>query len=773
MNVAVPQNWKSNIEQMVKGYETEPAKGLIHGLQKDLIQNSWGQRKDLEFGEGWEMQFSLIKNELGTFLVSADYGTYGLDGPNISMAELANLNTDLDANYRLARFSVMNYSGGNIGAGLYGRGKLIFSAVSKCSYYIFESRSKDGYRVNYKKLVGNTLTLNEKALEGIEAVEFLRKETGLDPMVENGTRIITMDPTDELIFAIESGEFLKNIEETWWPIIKKYNAKIIVSNLQGEKFQASVPSEYLDENLEHQKTYSNISLPGFGASKILNLKFGISKDDISEDLLGTYVYRKDMKMGEIPLNIPDELTSKFFGSIEVDPDFEAEITTIENLEHYGFTKKRSNIFQTLKQVSTKFFEDFLEETGYSEKKVSKDTSAQNELLEAAGELDSLLNSMNLSNQNSSNHKNDKVVLKWNGMEFPTDKANYLTANDEIKNISFIIQNNYSLPKKFQVSLKVICDNNTILTLLEQQIHINSNQDFESQKYKFKITEDFFSGKKHSIVLMVSPLGTVKQESLNAHFYVDMEKPDETEKKKAISLKSHTIAVPNPPTKRVNTNEKIENISYKIVNSSAYVANLGLNVALSMQEKPKTVLETICLKTFTLQPHSEVIIKCEDIDFSKEKYEDIMLKGPIELSATLVAIQDFGKYETSEIVAKNPPFLIYLNQDDSFISQTFNNVQMLEGNELRSLATGIKGNWTFSLYKDHPKYLQCLNDENLRKEYLIEEMLKQTIYVHLSEGNTSILAMFIEDMAEIDDLSEAEILKYSYSVIDKIQLQRNL
>lgn len=765
----VPQNWKSNIAQCVKGYETEPAKGLIHGLQKDLVQNSWGQRTDLVRAKGWGMQFKNINNITGQFLTIHDFGTHGLTGPNLTMEQINNLTDNLDPSYRLARFSAMNYSGGNDGAGLFGRGKLIFSAASKCSYFLYESLSKDGYRVNYKIVNGNSLKLESKAFEGVKAKKFLKKETGLEPMKKNGTRIIIIDPIDKLVDAINSGLFMKHIEETWWPILEKYQAMIEVIDSASKNNKAKIPQEYLTENLVAHKTIYDIQLTGF--SKILKLHFGISKTTISEDLLGVYLYRKNMKLGEVPLNIPEEINGKLFGYIEVDEDFEKKIETIESLEHYGFTNKRTNVFQSLKQAVTNEYEIFMEEEGYINKKVAEDNLIQNELIEVAGELDSLLSNIDLSNVNSGKKSESKFSLKWHGISFPNDKANYLNLGDEVTNITFGITNKYSTPKKFKVNLTIKSEKNTILSLFSGDVRIENGQTFISLPYNFKISSDFITKKKYSIILTVSPPGTLKEKQIEATFYYDMER--RVSETRNFSLNLEAIELPNHQTRRVNTGEIIKNISYKISNNSPYAASLGLNVSTNMAERPKTFLETICHHQFILPPHTEIIIPCSDIELSKELYENIMLKGPIEIQATLSATANFDKYEVSEIICKNPPLFVYLNQEDSFINQTFSIVQMLEGDDLRSKITGTQGNWTFSLYKDHPLFAKIATNDEQRKEYIIEEMLKQTIYVHLAEGNTSILAMFSDDMSEIGELSDAEVLQQANAVVDKIQLKRNI
>lgn len=42
--VHMPQNDKQQIEQIIREYESDPAKGLAQGVQKDAIQNAFGAR---------------------------------------------------------------------------------------------------------------------------------------------------------------------------------------------------------------------------------------------------------------------------------------------------------------------------------------------------------------------------------------------------------------------------------------------------------------------------------------------------------------------------------------------------------------------------------------------------------------------------------------------------------------------------------------------------------------------------------------------------------
>jgi hypothetical protein len=62
--VTMPQNDRKQIEQILREYESEPAKGLAHGVQKDAIQNGFGARKTKSEANAckgeWKFYFELL-----------------------------------------------------------------------------------------------------------------------------------------------------------------------------------------------------------------------------------------------------------------------------------------------------------------------------------------------------------------------------------------------------------------------------------------------------------------------------------------------------------------------------------------------------------------------------------------------------------------------------------------------------------------------------------------------------------------------------------------
>ena len=64
----MPQNDKQQIEQVVREYESDPAKGLAHGVQKDAIQNAFGARATTDevkaCQKNWCCYFELVLGEI-------------------------------------------------------------------------------------------------------------------------------------------------------------------------------------------------------------------------------------------------------------------------------------------------------------------------------------------------------------------------------------------------------------------------------------------------------------------------------------------------------------------------------------------------------------------------------------------------------------------------------------------------------------------------------------------------------------------------------------
>ncbi len=140
---SAPVNWSNLLEQVRRDYETPPASGIAHGLQKDAIQNGWGARvKD----RGWSFTFTLMNGGGKRLLTMTDAGTTGLVGKVLDYAR--DLPPVFPSTEKLARFECMFDSGGGVGPGLFGRGKLLFNATSQQQLIYYDSSTSEGdYRL--------------------------------------------------------------------------------------------------------------------------------------------------------------------------------------------------------------------------------------------------------------------------------------------------------------------------------------------------------------------------------------------------------------------------------------------------------------------------------------------------------------------------------------------------------------------------------------------------------------------------------------------------
>jgi len=318
--------------------------GLIHGVQKDAIQNGWDAKLKhtknfLE--ENWKFTFGLrylpeIKKNV---LIMSDQGTFGLTG-NLSAEDVDDEYEELAEDERWARWESFAFAKGKgESLGARGQGKMIFFGGSKDFEIIYDSLRQDGtYRfgMTFAQKTGCPVCHYDE-----EEARNMIKKVGLDPIPYHGTRVIIMNPSEELINSIESGEFLFFIEETWWPIILKYNVDIrVMSN--SEARNAKVPSYFPietenDTDLFKTWTKSQATIKYWGEDyRIKTLRFACNKKEkIPEIHQGIACFRGGMKVATV--NFPSrKYRENVYGYVEFDKKLDQALKEIEYPNHYGF-----------------------------------------------------------------------------------------------------------------------------------------------------------------------------------------------------------------------------------------------------------------------------------------------------------------------------------------------------------------------------------------------------------------------------------------------------
>ena len=217
--------------------------GIPHGVQKDAIQNA----VDARIGRSpVHFVVELVETDKGKFLTLTDRNTTGLTGRVLTEADYTD---DLPEKERWARFESFAFTKDDPDAlGARGQGKFIFLAASRIHRMLYDTLRRDGvYRVGATEARTTGCPIFPSAgdgpWEGETGARTLRQETGLDPLAATGTRVIVVDPTDEIVMSLRDGGMLSSIEETWFRSLEKGQlaAEVVVA---GTVAAAKVPAPF-------------------------------------------------------------------------------------------------------------------------------------------------------------------------------------------------------------------------------------------------------------------------------------------------------------------------------------------------------------------------------------------------------------------------------------------------------------------------------------------------------------------------------------------------
>ena len=754
----IPQNYKKQVEWVFKAYESAGV-DLPNGFQKDDIQNHQGARKTNRWNN-WKSDISLIENEKGVFLVCEDEGTVGLTGDNISTDEINELvaaDQNLDPDQRLARFTSMNNSGGNkTGGGLYGVGKVVYSVASEDYIYYFDSLREDG---KYVANMNNNGQVYNEAKEGEEAKKFIKDNTGLDEKKNVGTRVIIKNPKKELVEAIETGKMEKYIQESWWLIIDRLPENAAIS-LNGNPIK--VPDGIKETNHKFELESPLLYKPGYRVKKFGFYLF----EDGDNEWEGIAYYRKGMKIGYIDItDIPEKLRGKFWGYIEVDEEWEDALAEIEDAVHFGVIKRKklTNQYQHLKNFCGEQVRSLLIEWGFIKDKENEDQKLKEELKQIAEDVQDLFDSLGFEDLGKGPQKSDFDV-RWKNIKYPVEDSLSVTTDD---NISFTmrINSSYLTDKKIEYSLKVI-DQYTkeVRSVIDAKtITLKANSIYEND-YSFVVSkENSTRYNENRIVLNVKIVGSGKEKVKELPFFYDCEKPDDLHEKVILSL--HECEFPVEGSRRVNFDEKISNISYRIDNKRQEKLSYRLNISVH-NASDSTCPEIAKIATINgiIKPFEEEIISdIPDIIFDKEYYSQYLEEGILQLRARLIAMEDCGEYRKGDKIT-NYTYDIYLNQDEKNGKRDAFEIKSIERPDSfkRSWYEKSGNDRAIVLNIGHNAYLRLADYDDVQHEYLFEQVLKQYVLLYLAEGKYDMFKTDEEDFQELDPVTAASI------VIDKIE-----
>lgn len=777
-----PVNWSRFLDQTARDYETPPARGLTHGLQKEAIQNGWGAR---DGHKKWSYRFVLFpgSGRAPRLLTMTDAGTIGLVGTVTFNTSRLGENEPIPEEQRLARFEAMFESGDTaLGPGLFGRGKLMFNAASKQKLILYDSLTRDGtYRFGIRHIEGRNYNQFPHVYEGDEAVAELKTRTHgrLAPLVASGTRITIVDPIDEVVSAVRDGSFLQAIEDSWWEIIQKHDADVTVQALPGKPERARLPKDFggLPEapargwRVFHRE---NVRLPVEGHAfrvKKIHLLLPPAKATVRPDLLGLHIHRRGMVVGRINVSgMPGEIADRFFGYVFLDAELENALADQENTTHYGFTAPQRSPYRNLKQAVQTEFDRFLEELGLKKPDTSAEEKVRRLIEDAQADLNSILNGLGVPGFGAGRAAGADLQLSVEGLQFPGG-LNQISVGDRIDNFQFRLKNTGRQVQKINWDVRTFDRDTGVIEVLLAKRSETVRPDREVRTSALSIRVKVPPYTKHSKVGCVCEVTDADGKSLakrTFHFFIDLE-PDLPDQLAEVRLV--TADWPRQDSRRVDYGQSIDNVIYDIENRSPLPMDLRLRVRTLWAAESNSPIQEVHGESVSLTPYQSKTITVPRVEVTEGQYQDVG-RGKVNLRCHGAALDTTRQWRKGDRLAENT-VSFFLNMDPAYgfwEDTVFHQGGPAEPrSEPRPVDTANR-TWKLSVNETHPAYVRTEDDEILRKDYLFEEMARQTIYVLLQMNHDEPVAKLAELAGgqKIDDLTPAEVIeRIAYKIVDKV------
>ena len=336
-----PTFWEGVLDNIKRNYLYH-VDNLIHPLQKDALQNS----VDAQDPNARQIvvRFELIDEANPPLFIIADSGTTGLTGRILSEEEMRR---DLPEEERWGRFEGYAFLRPDpTKRGARGQGKFVFVMNSKKHLIVYDTYRKDGvYRLGARKL-GDL----DNPVEGARARAMLKQYfPALQPLQTVGTRIIIVDPVEELKEAFLNGSFKRYIQTTWWRLLENGSLRVILKHGSDEQ-TVEVPSElrFPTEDSKSVKVWIRrdcLLKRGKRSTRVKMLNLCFLESPPPEDVRGIAILRGGMVITRFPVSdltdLPPEKADRIYGFFEGDMGTEELLKKVEDPTHYGFIRTAS------------------------------------------------------------------------------------------------------------------------------------------------------------------------------------------------------------------------------------------------------------------------------------------------------------------------------------------------------------------------------------------------------------------------------------------------
>lgn len=521
------------------------------------------------------------------------------------------------------------------------------------------------------------------------------------------------------------------------------------------------PKEVDKATKKYELTTPELYISGY---RVKHFGFYIHEDGNNSWSSVSY-YRKGMKIGDIDIkDIPERLKGKYWGYIEVDEDWESDLATIEDKVHFGVSKgkKHTTTYQNLKNYCDSKIKTLLVDWGYIKDKENEDKKLRDELQEIAEDIQDLFDELGFEDLGKGPQKPDFDV-RWQDIQYPNNDTERVETGESI-HYSFRIKSMYSTNKKFEFKLFVMNPETreVVCTLAEDKISIAANDVYKRDDILTICEDNSVRYSENRIVLTVKVVGSGNEKRKELQYFYDIDRPVNT--KDAVLLNLHECYFPVEGSRRVNFNESIKNVCYRIENKRNHKLAYKLNVSIHNAN------DVNCPKIVDIASFNGVIDPFEDditpyigeIMFSQSVYSKFLESGVLELRARLIAAEDDEQYEKGDKITFYH-YKIFLNCDEKHGKNDAFEIKSMDAKDnYRRSWCDAGARRTIYINIGHSAYTFLSEFPEVQHEYLREQMLKQYVMLYLLEGKY--------DMFKIDnkDFSDLEAHEAAEQVVNKIE-----
>jgi len=803
--VQMPQDDMAQIEQVGREYCSDPGKGLAHGVQKDAIQNGFGARADVREVEAcrtWSMTFELMQIAGRDALVFWDEGTVGLTGEILTPDEIIYRFAEgtLGPDERLGRFLARFVSGGNIGAGSFGRGKLVFHAASITTNILVDSlRAPDKVYVALdRRVASGTLIQPKIPYTNDAAKDFIYRQTSgfLVPLAIPGTRITILDIRPEIVEAfmhsfsdsssVYAASFAHMIGETWWEIIHRFDAKIFLR--QGDRtipVQLHDPIKTVCEAEDSQEgvrvhSKKNIQITAGGHPyRIKEVRLVVLPGNIDEDFRDIWIQRKRMKIGSIlrALDPHPRIAKRLAGYVILEPPLEEIVEQSEGTTHYGFDLRGNGVRQIRDTVRAEL-RDFERRLGLVP--INEDAESRRRLLDSMKEINEMAAELGLVTQQNIGVDQSDIDILLQEMTLPQQNSLRIEIGDRVGPIKYLLTNKAARIWVGTFRLKARQLGREETELYARQVSLEPEREINVEVAPFEVTRDHFEDGKsiriEAVFIKADSTEVVARCARTLYIGIDPPRVDKPPVTLHISCK-----FPRGDTRRVEIAEVIRSIKLKVTNNLPFILAIDLAASVRHLENKKTGRLTLPLfglvnqADFLLNPQQDHVVFVDDIVISPERFCTVLqaLADVSERACDIFAVvrlarasAELNKPRKWKLDKKSIHFYLEVDPPGHSVFQDVQYTQdPTDGRQSWHVGT-LDDGYTFYLNAGHSAYRFVMNrsDASMVKRYEQEQMLRRAYLIAFENDVYKGPAEHYRDQFVSGDLSAREIAEKFDTII---------